>query len=359
MAGTGELLGEAAMMSFLRSRRQQPPAMTLEGVLGPNGLLDEAKGLRVEAPDALAVAADGRLLFSSGSRVMALRSWESEPEAWAGFDAPVTALCCGPGGLVAVGLAGGRLAMFDASGKPVEGWTLPAGRLASVVDCVFRSDDELLLVDCGYGADAELLARASWDDDGHGQLVSLRRSGETRIVMSGLHCPMGVCLDAGGNALVSLLERAGIVDATGKAVQSGYPGYPGRLRRTATGYALAFLSRRDPLIEFLKTEHAFVAEMKAKIAPRHWIAPRINPEFSHDFPIELGATRLFGEVKPWAPSFSYGLVVETDGKLMPTGSFQSRANGQRHAICDVAVWDDALVAVSKASGEILNLGAGA
>lgn len=345
------------MMSFLRSGRQQPPAMTLEGVLGPNGRLDEARGLRVDAPDALAVAADGRLLFSSGNRVMALRAWQGEPEVWASFHAPVTALCCGPGGLVAAGLAGGRLTVLDASGQLVEGWTLPAGRLASLVDCVFGPDDELLLVDCGYHAGADMLARATWDDEGRGQLISLRRSGEMRIVLSALHAPMGICLDDDGRALVSLLERASIIDATGKAVQAGYPGYPGRLRRTGNGYALACLSRRDPLIEFLRTEHAFIAEMKAKIAPRHWIAPRINPEFSHDFPIELGATRLFGEIKPWAPSFSYGLLIETDGKLMPVGSAQSRADGQRHAICDVAVWNGDLVAISKASGEILHLGA--
>ena len=97
--------------------------------------------------------------------------------------------------------------------------------------------------------------------------------------------------------------------------------------------------------------------MKAKIEPRHWIAPRANPEFSHDFPIELGATRLYGEVKPWAPSFSYGLLIETDAVLMPTGSAQSRANGQRHAISDIAVWNGDLITVSRASGEILNLGA--
>ncbi len=96
--------------------------------------------------------------------------------------------------------------------------------------------------------------------------------------------------------------------------------------------------------------------MKARISPHYWIAPRATPEFSHDFPIELGATRLFGEVKPWAPSFSYGLVIEMDEKLMPTGSAHSRANGMRHAISDVAVWNGDIIAVSRASGEILNLG---
>lgn len=347
------------MMSFFRSRRQQPPTMTLEGMLGPNGRLDAAAGMKVEAPDALCIAADGRLLVSSGQRVMALGAWGGATETWATFDAPVTALSQGPGGLIAAGLAGGRLAVRDASGRPVDGWALPSGRVASVVDCAFTSGDELVLVDCGYGAGANVLAQAAWDDEARGQLVSLHRSGETRAVLAGLHCPMGICLDGQGDMLVPLLERAAIVDGTGAVRQAGYPGYLGRLRRTPGGHALACLSRRDPLIEFLKTERAFVAAMKAKIEPRHWIAPRANPEFSHDFPIELGATRLYGEVKPWAPSFSYGLLIETDASLMPVGSAQSRANGQRHAICDVAAWNGDLIAVSRASGEILNLGAAA
>ena len=79
--------------------------------------------------------------------------------------------------------------------------------------------------------------------------------------------------------------------------------------------------------------------MKATIAPRHWIAPRVSPEFAHDFPIELGATRLFGEIKPWAPSFSYGLVIELNDALMPVGSAHSRADGRRHAISDALIWN--------------------
>jgi hypothetical protein len=333
------------------------PAMTLEGVLGPNGRLDDADGMRLDAPDALLVTADGRLLVSAGSNVLALDSWGGAPAPWATFEAPVTALCQGAAELVAVGLAGGDVRVLDASGRLVDGWPLPAGRLQSVVDCAFRGGDELLLVDSGYPAGDEVLAKATWDDEARGQVVALSRSGEMRAVAPALHCPMSVCLAPDGAVLISQLERASVVDALGKARRSGLPGYLGRLRRTPTGYALACLSRRDPLIEFLKSERAFVAEMKATIDPRHWIAPRVNPEFSHDFPIELGATRLFGEVKPWAPSFSYGLLVTLDADLVPTGSAQSRANGRRHAISDVVTWNGELIAVSKASGEILNLGA--
>ena len=341
---------------FFKSRKEEPPAMTLEGVLGPNGRLDEAPGMRVAAPDAMCIAHDGQLLFSDGNAVRRLGTWGGEPQLWRRFDLSVTALFSSPGGLVAVGLASGQIVVCDAAGQAVSGWTLQTG-FSSVVDGLFLSEDELVLVDCGYAAGETVLSIAPWDNTPRGNVVALKRSGETRTLASGLHCPMGICRDADGGLIVTELERAHIADTTGKVRQSGYPAYLGRIRQTSRGFALACLSRRDPLIEFLKTEVAFVAEMKAGIDPRHWISPRISPEFSHDFPIELGATRLFGEVKAWAPSFSYGLMIELDNSLMPTRSAHSRANGIRHAISDVVEWYGAMLVVSKASGEILNLGA--
>jgi hypothetical protein len=342
---------------FFGSKRQEPPAMTLEGALGPNGRLDEAEGLRVEAPEALCVSNEGRLLYSSGSRIHALGKWGEAAEVWAEFDQPVSALCSSPGGLVAVGLAGGRVAVHDSAGQPLQGWPQPEG-LASATDCMFLSEEELVVVDCGYRAGDSILSVAPWDETARGQVVAVKRFGNSRVLASGLHCPMGIDRDPAGAPIVSLLERASIVDMSGMARQSGYPAYLGRIRRTEAGYALACLARRDPLIEFLKTEPAFVAEMKTGMEPRYWISPRSSPEFSHDFPIELGATRLFGEVKPWAPSFSYGLVIELDESLTPVVSAHSRASGFRHAITDVASWNGELIAVSKASGEILNLGQG-
>ena len=345
------------MRMALRPARSAPPTMTLEGVLGPNDRLEQASGMRVDRPEALSVSPDGRLLCSSGDRVLALARWGAAPEAWAEIGTPISALCCSPGGLVAVGTVDGGLSVRDAGGRPLPGWSLPAD-VRSVSDCVFVSEEELLVVDSGYRSDEPLLSLAPWDEVARGRLLAIRRLGEPRVLVAGLHCPLGVCLDVDGSPLVSLFERACIVDASGRVRQSGYPGYLGRVRRTPGGFVLACLSRRDPLIEFLKTEPAFVAEMKAKIAPRHWLAPLATPEFSHDFPIELGATRLFGEVKPWAPSFSYGLVVELDERLMPVASAHARANGTRHAVSDVATWNGELVAVAQASGELLNLGAG-
>jgi len=329
--------------------------MTLEGVLGPNNRLEEARAIRVASPDALSVGADGRLFLSSGRSVLSLRKWGEAPQAFTEFERPVTALASSKGGALAVGLLGGGLTVCDGSGRALPGWKQPPG-LKSAADAAFLSEDELAIADHGYGPAEPLLSVAPWDDAGRGQLVVARRDADARVLAGGLNCPMGVSLDERGAPIVTEFERARIVDMSGRVRQAGYPGYLGRLRKTAEGYLLVCLSRRDPLIEFLKTEPGFVDAMKATIAPELWIGPRVNPEFAHDFPIELGATRLFGEIKPWAPSFSYGLMIELSDALTPVASAHSRADGRRHAISDALVWNGDLVAVSRASGELLNMG---
>jgi hypothetical protein len=337
---------------FFRRQKQETPALPLEGALGPNGRLDDADGFAIPKPDAICVDRRGQLLVSSGSTVLLVRQWGKEPERWATFDAPVSALAVSEGGRVATGLADGRVVVRDASGEALPGWT-PSFSPRAVADCLFLSENELAVVDHGYGPEEPILSLAPWDAANRGQVIAISRTGETRIIAAGLHCPTGIALGAEGSLVVTELERARVIDVSGSVVQSGYPAYLARIRKIENGYVIACLSRRDPLIEFLKTEDEFVARMKAKIDPRHWISPRATPEFSHDFPIELGATRLFGEIKPWAPSFSYGLVIETDRAMTPVGSAHSRANGVRHAISDVTAWNGSLIAVSRASQELL------
>ncbi|MDP3960212.1 MAG: hypothetical protein Q8Q26_09180 [Pseudorhodobacter sp.] len=335
---------------FFRRKKIAPPTLTLEGALGPNDRLDAAAALAVPAPEAMCVA-DSALLLSSGNDLLRLAKWGDVPNLWHSFDAPITALASSAGGPVAVGLGSG-LAVLDANGRQM---TWASAQVSSIADLLFLSEDELAVVDPGYRPDQPVLSLAPWDDVARGHVLGIRSSGEARQIASGLHCPMGI-VAGGGTLLITELDRARVLDTDGKVRQAGYPAYLGRLRKTAKGYALACLSRRDPLIEFLKTEGEFVRLMKDTIAPHHWIAPRTTPEFTHDLPIALGATRLYGAIKPWAPSFSYGLVIELDADLMPIGSAHSRANGLRHAITDVCEWNGDLIAISRASGEILNLG---
>jgi hypothetical protein len=345
------------MSFFFKRKASAPPEMTLEGILGPNSRLDEAAAVGAVCPDAIVVTADGELLFSSGSGVYTMTRWGEPPQPWGRFDGTVTALAASAGGLVAVAVEGSGICVHDMSGQPLD-WSVPVGA-AKAADLLFLSETEIAHVDHGYGSGQDVLSVAPWDGARRGVVTVHARDGARRRLAENLACPLGIALDGSGELMVTEMEAARVVDLSGHVRRSGFPGYVGRIRKTAAGYLLACLSRRDPLIEFLKTETEFVAEMKATIDPRHWISPRMSPEFSHDFPIELGATRLFSEVKPWAPSFSYGLLIFLDDNLMPTGSAQSRANGRRHAISDALVWNGDVIAVSKASGEILNLGPGA
>src|ERR1700677_3811220 len=100
---------------MLFRRKREALSMSLEGALGANGRLDAAEALRVMAPEALCVDRAGHLLVSSGSQLLRLERWGQEPELWASFEAPVTALTVSEGGRVAVGLLGGQICFCDAS----------------------------------------------------------------------------------------------------------------------------------------------------------------------------------------------------------------------------------------------------
>lgn len=333
-------------------RRPVPPTMTLEGVLGPNDRLEGADARPAPGARAMALAADGALLVNDGRLLLRIADWTAEAQPVFEADAPIAAIATAPNGSVALVCEGGPLHVLT-PGFAATDWPTDSG-VQGPTDAAFLTDDELLVTDSGIDHGDDMLARATWDDAAKGSVVGLSRT-TRRTIAKDLHAPAGLCID-GKRILVTEMERARIRDAaTGATLQAGLPGYAGRLSRTPTGYLLSCIARRDPLIEFLKTETAFVRDMKATVAPIHWIAPRIDPQFRHDLPIEMGATRLFGEVKPWAPSFSYGLVIALDHDLNPTASAQSRANGTRHAIAAALHWGGGTIALSLATGELLRL----
>ena len=134
--------------------------MTLEGVLGPNNRLEEARGVPIESPDALSVGADGRLFVSAGRSVLFLRKWGEAPQAFAEFERPVTAIASSKSGMLAVGTLGGGLQVCDGSGRALSGWRAPAD-LKAAADALFLSENELAVVDHGYKPDdAFALGRA-------------------------------------------------------------------------------------------------------------------------------------------------------------------------------------------------------
>lgn len=338
---------------WFRKKPIKRPSMTLEGVMGPNSALDTAEGFHVDDPFALCTDADGRLLYSSGADVFQLNKWGDTPVLWASFAAPVTALAARQD-CVAVGMDDGQVVVCDPRGTALPEWRTPVGT-SSVTDCVFLTDHELAVIDSGFAMSDALLSEAPWSDTPKGKVITITKGGPSRQIAENLSCPMAGALSWQQELVLCQLESAELVNIDGRIMQAGLPAYLGRIRRSQNGFIIACLARRDPLIEFLKGEAEFIADMKSSMDPKHWISPRFSPDSRHDLPIELGAARLFGETKPWAPSFSYGLIIETDETFTPVSSAHSRANGSRHAITDALDWNGDLIAVSKASGEVLRI----
>jgi hypothetical protein len=112
---------------------------------------------------------------------------------------------------------------------------------------------------------------------------------------------------------------------------------------------------RTYLVEFVLREDGYRRAMMADIAEDEWIRPALRTTNAVREPLQLGRARHLGEVKPWAPSRSYGLVAE----MSPDGhfhrSYHSRANGDRHGTTAVVLIGDELAVVS-AGAELLLVG---
>ena len=64
-------------------------------------------------------------------------------------------------------------------------------------------------------------------------------------------------------------------------------------------------------------------------------------------PMQGAALKTMGIIKPWAPTWSYGLVVALGDAFQPVASFHSRADGQRHGITSACEYGDGFLAGSK------------
>jgi hypothetical protein len=97
--------------------------------------------------------------------------------------------------------------------------------------------------------------------------------------------------------------------------------------------------------------------MVAGIDPAYWIAPALSSGASFLEPIQGGARKKLNMLKPWSPSWSYGLVVRCDQAMRPIASFHSRADGNLHGVTSLAEVDGNLLVGAKGSGAIVRLNA--
>lgn len=333
----------------------------MDGALKPNDRLERAASVAKvgEADNILAI--DGRLLCSSGNRVLAVGNGDT-PELVAEVEGPISCLASDEQGALAIGIDGKGVRL---KGGRHDGVTLDKAASATLscpTAALFLDSDRLVVTN-----GSSQFPAAQWRHDllhrnsgGSVILVDLAR-GDTRTLASGLAFPSGVCAAREDLDHVLISEawrhrilRLNIEDRTTDEVLAALPAYPGRMARAGgEGYWLACFAPRSQLQEFVLRENRYRRAMIEEVDPEFWIAPALSSGKSFKEPLQAGGVIRLGVHKPWAPTRSYGLVVRLNNQLQPVWSLHSRANGVRHGITSVVEFGGRLLATSKGRGEIV------
>ncbi|TFC80532.1 hypothetical protein E3O45_02025 [Cryobacterium sp. TMS1-20-1] len=178
------------------------------------------------------------------------------------------------------------------------------------------------------------------------------------LVADGLEWPSGLLPDDSG-CIVSeaWAHRLIRVDDHGRTVlQDDLPGYPGQLSAVPGGGAwLSLFAPRSALVDFVMKEERYKEEMIRTLEARAWVAPQLRTLHHPVEQVQGGELLVFGQMKPWAPTRSYGLIARLDENGRALYSHHSRANGSRHGIVRSVEDGDRLWVVSRGSGEVFSL----
>lgn len=328
---------------------------SMDGALRPNRLLQEApRILGVAAPED--IASDGRVAYiASENQVLRLDIASRQCEPIFSYDAAVTALAMSPAGVLAVALADDRI-MFE--NGPGANNTV---KLRCVTAMLFTSEHELVATQGSATRAAAEWKRDLMERSATGSVYSIDlRRGDITPIATGLGWPYGAVQAADGQLAVSESWKNRLI-SVGKGVAAkillgDLPGYPARLSPAASGgYWLSVFAPRNQIIEFIQREPDFLRRMMTEIDPDYWAAPTLKPSASFLEPLQGGAQKHFGQLKPWAPSRSYGLVVRLDRNFRPTAAFHSRADGSYHGVTRAIETPQGVLVASKGGDAVLML----
>jgi hypothetical protein len=355
----------ALSRAFDRFRGGGEAAVTIpsmDGAFRPNERLEQAPTLLdIDSPDNLA-ANGSRILFSSDAKLLALQLGQAVATAQPLVTLESTITCldvCSDGG-VAVGLARGAVILRGGTydGRQID--KLDGRALMCPTSVRFLDADNLVICLGSQQHDPTEWKRDLLKRNASGSVWRIDLpNGTSTCLADGLAWPNGVIASRSGRLVVAESWRHQILDlAKGKAspLLSELPGYPARMSAAEDGgYWLAVFAPRSQLVEFVLREPRFRDRMMLEVEPEFWIAPSLHHMIDYREPLQSGAIKQLGELKPWAPSRSYGLVVRLDQAFKPIASMHSRANGNRHGITSCLQLDGYLLAASKGGSAILQV----
>jgi hypothetical protein len=339
---------------------------SMDGAFRPNNLLDAAAVLAdVEAPDNL-IQAGSDVLLTSGATLLSLEATakSSTRRPIEQFQWPISALAAHASGTLAIGLDDGRVTL---RGGPFDGRTIDkfVDRPLSCPTALAFAGPQTLIVALGSRSHRpsdwkrDLMERNAtgsvWKTD--------LANGASTCLADNMAFPSGLAVLPQGSVIVSEAWRHRLVSVDGKSnppIRLGdLPGYPSRISASGDGgYWLCLFAPRRQMIEFVLREPAFRKEMLRDVPEEFWMAPSLSSGHSFEEPLQGGAVRHLGAVKPWAPTRSYGMLVELNESLLPLRSAHSRADGSRHGITSALTLEDRVLIASKGGGKVLALGLG-
>jgi hypothetical protein len=348
---------QGALDVFLGRGEAAVTVPVMDGPLKPNRALDAARSIAsAPALDNLLPTAAG-LCYTSGPALLSLSG-----ETVARFEHAITFAAAGPDGTVALGLEGGGIALHGGArnGKRMQPARGPLGCLTSAV---FVDANTLLVAQGSVAHPAE-----QWRHDlmQRGRTGAIWRidldTGESTLLRGKLAWPCGLAVANDGRLYVaeSWRHRVLLIDArsgAGKDVALGdLPGYPARIVPARRGgYWLTFVSVRNQLVELILREPDYRTRMMAEVPEAYWMAPALSSGGSFQEPMQGSGLKQMGQMKPWAATRSYGLIVRCDAAMQPVRSWHSRADGRAHGIVSVCEDGPDLLAAAKGPGWLLRL----
>jgi len=333
---------------------------SFDGALKPNQILEKAATIgQLKAPEDLAT--DGHALYiADGTSILRLDAVTAAPTEVRRFDRPITALCCLPGGGIAVALEGREVLIFTTPAAPDANMTFADPTMNAINALAPGAAGTLVATDgsttrpCGQWVH-DLMERGR-----SGRVLVLDiASGRVRTIASGLHYAFGACA-AGDAVIVSESWQHRLIaiapDGSRRTVLDNLPVYPSRLVPAASGgFWLTAFAARTQLVEFVLRENAYRRRMMAEIDPEYWIAPKLRSGQSFLEPMQGAHIKTMGVVKPWAPPRSYGLVIRLNASGVPLYALHSRVDGINHGVVAAVEMDGALFAIAKGPDRLLRI----
>lgn len=347
----------------------------MDGPLRPNTRLDEAPvALVLPAVDNLTpLSADtNEIACSSGAKLLILAPKVSAKKDTQKlkivrkqeFSSEISCIASDGHGALAIGLDSGGIVLQggDHDGKKIE--EIAGSKLGCPTAALFLTADTLLVANgsADYSPlnwKADLMSKncsgSLWMID----LTAPLTSTNPHQIMNNLAFPTGIALRENAGIFVSEAWKHRILSAdidgqNQQIVLGELPAYPGRIFKSDNGgYWFALFAPRNPLVEFVLLEDKYRMQMLETIHPDHWIAPNLQAGRTFLEPIQGGARKMLNRLKPWSPSWSYGLIARCDSDMRPLESLHSRADGAVHGITSLCGVNGTLFAGAKGSGIIV------